>query len=166
MPVGVPTMTAPPGVAPTATDVRTPTLAAVPPKPVAPDHLPVSVTDDAGWHKTDRPGTDAWAPVGGRPPAVPPTDPAWQPGATNTAAGQPVARAQAPQASRPDPVVALVKTLCQNRATDVEVRYTGTKKLSVCFEVRGEAAGNALVKEIGNRQELVPYQIDFCVVVK
>ena len=68
--------------------------------------------------------------------------------------------------TRPDPVATLVKQLCQGRADGVEVRWTGTKKLQVCFETRTAAEAQKLVGDISKRPELAAYQIDFCVLVK
>jgi hypothetical protein len=65
-----------------------------------------------------------------------------------------------------DPVTALIKQLCKGRAEGVEVRWTGTRKLSVCFEIRTSAAAQRLVAEISGRPELRPYQIDYCVLVR
>jgi hypothetical protein len=65
-----------------------------------------------------------------------------------------------------DTIAALIKQLCQGRATDVEIRWTGSKKLMVCFEIRGTADAQKLVAEISKRSELAPYHIDFCVLVK
>jgi hypothetical protein len=68
--------------------------------------------------------------------------------------------------SAPDPVTELIKKVCQGRAEGVEVRWTGAKKLSVCFEIRTAAAAQKLVADISRRPELTAYQIDFCVLVK
>ena len=46
------------------------------------------------------------------------------------------------------------------------MRWTGTKKLSVCFEIRTAAEAQKLVTDISRRPELTAYQIDFCVLVK
>jgi hypothetical protein len=51
-------------------------------------------------------------------------------------------------------------------ADGVDVRWAGTKKLMVCFEVRTAAEAQKLVTDISKRPELAPYQIDFCAVVK
>lgn len=152
-PVGVPTITVPP-------------LVALPPAQVEPPKLVLPAVSETGappppdgptWQATPEkpapPGT--WMkPTGG--------DGAWQPGA----AARPVVRGQAPQPQQPDPVVTLIQAVCRNRAADVDVRYYGTKRLGVCFEIRGEAEATRLVKDISARKELAPFQIDFCVLVK
>ena len=51
-------------------------------------------------------------------------------------------------------------------AEGLDVRWTGSKKLTVCFECRTAPEGQRLVKDISARPELAPYQIDFCVLVK
>jgi hypothetical protein len=56
--------------------------------------------------------------------------------------------------------------VCEGRAGGVDIRWTGNKKLTVCFECRSAAAAQQLVKDISARPELGPYQIDFCVLVK
>ena len=147
------------------------------PEPAAtlapPAALPGSVTNEVKWQPTpDRadslpPGT--WAPATGAPrkPARPPADGDWQPGATNTTAPRLTARAQAgdttPQA---DPAAALIRGVCRGRATDVDVRWTGSKKLMVCFETRTAPEAAAVVRDLSARPELAALQIDFCVVVK
>jgi hypothetical protein len=124
--------------------------------PASPAPLPVSVTDDTQpkWQRgTPVPGSGEWnAPGGTRPQST-------------AAPSVPVARGQAPD-TKPDPVATLIRKLCDGRAGGVDVRWTGTKKLTVCFEVRTNPAAQQLVKDISARPELAPYQIDFCVLVK
>jgi hypothetical protein len=78
---------------------------------------------------------------------------------------QPIARGQADD-SPPDPIVAFVQQLCHGRARGLEVRWTGPKKLCVCFEVPHAAEAQRLVADISRQRELTPYQIDFCILVK
>jgi hypothetical protein len=68
--------------------------------------------------------------------------------------------------SGPDPIVALINRLCEGRAEGVEVRWTGSKRISVCFECRNAIDAQRLVRDISARPELTPYRIDFCVLVK
>lgn len=143
---------------------------------VTPAPLPTSVTADPPreepkWQQSSdpaapRPGTWAPAPSATPLPTAPPAPaqqaPDWQTGRTKT---EPVIRAQKPD-NTPDPITTLVKQACQGRAEGVEIRWTGTKKLQVCFEVRTSEAAQKLVADISKRAELTAYQIDFCVVVK
>jgi hypothetical protein len=99
------------------------------------------------------PGSGEWNAPGGNKPQ------------STAAPGTPVARGQAPD-TKTDPVATLVRRLCEGRAGGVDVRWTGTKKLTVCFECRTNADAQKLVKDISARPELAPYQIDFCVLVK
>lgn len=152
-----------------------PAPVAAEPKPggPAPAPLPTSVTADPPreepkWQQSsEQPGTrpGTWAPATNAAPL--PTVPVekapdWH---TGRAIAQPVVRAQQPDAA-PDPIAALVKQVCKNRAEGVEVRWTGTKKLQVCFEIRTAEAAKQLVADISKRPELTAYQIDFCVLVK
>jgi hypothetical protein len=142
----------------------------VKPLAVEPKPLPTEVTDDPPreefrWQPTAEPGTPipgTWAPAPGttpRPTApVGPTTGGW-PGRV------PVARGQMGEKNQ-DTVATLIKQVCQGRADGVEVRWTGTKKLSVCFEIRTAAEAQKLVNDISRRPELTAYQIDFCVLVK
>lgn len=172
-------------VAPPSPDVLVPPPAAlVPPvAPVsretvgAPEAKPaVPATAEVQWNRAaepyaPQPGTWTPASQSGAPaaPALPPPPPAhtseqptWK---TGSAAPPPVARGQADDA-RADPIAELVKRVCAGRAEGVEVRYTGTKKVVVCFEVRGKPSAEKLVADISARPELTAYQIEFCVVVK
>lgn len=165
---------------PVSVQPSAPTKAAVPatlpvePKPIAhtPSPLPTSVTadpprDEAKWKQSGesapRPGT--WAPATAPAPlptmAVEPPG-GWQSGAT---ARPIVARGQLNDGPA-DPIDALIKQMCQGRATDVEIRHTGTKKIQVCFEARTADDAKKLVSDISKRPELTPYQVDFCVLVK
>jgi hypothetical protein len=65
-----------------------------------------------------------------------------------------------------DPVADLIQAICRGRAAEVDIRWTGSKKLGVCFEVRNETDARGLVRDISARPELAPLQIDFCVLVK
>lgn len=217
-PVGVPTITAPPGAMPLATPampmpqsagVATKPLAAPPVAPVPsvplipqpdsvavlpppppipalasaeppkaalptaePKPLPTSVTtdpprDQLRWQPATEPATPppgTWAPAQGVQPL--PTVPVEAPprvGSTSVRPG--VARGQADD-PQPDPIATLIKQVCQGRAEGVEVRWTGTKKLQVCFEVRTAPEAQRLVADISKRPELTAYQIDFCVLMK
>ncbi|MDB5306008.1 MAG: hypothetical protein JWO38_210 [Gemmataceae bacterium] len=160
--------------APVVTPTAGPALSAIKlPGPVTPSPLPLSVTDEIQWRTNpDRavpvpPGT--WVPVTDTPrnPGPPADDNTREPGATETVRARPVARAQVADTDRqPDPAVALVQGLCRGRADGVEVRWTGSKRLAVCFEVGSAREAAALVKDISARRELAPLQIDFAVFVK
>jgi hypothetical protein len=155
-----------------------------PPKPALPtDHkatnsepkpLPTSVTtepprEEHKWQTAPEPATPApgtWTPAQGMQPlpTVPVEHPSsWQQG--NATVKPVVARGQMNDAA-PDPVAALIQQMCKGRADGVEVRWTGTKKLQVCFEIRTAAEAQKLVADISRRPELTAYQIDFCVLVK
>ncbi len=150
-----------------------PTVPAANPAKTVPASLPVSVTDDPlNWQpKTELPGTGEWGPAGNKPrtPAVPtaPTPtPNWQqPGTSSTAPTLPLARGQIGE-NRPDPTAALIRRLCDGRASGIEVRWTGSKKMTVCFECRSAPDAQQLVKDISARTELAPLQINFSVLVK
>lgn len=189
-PVNVPTLAPPPGTrfaAPALQPMALPAspvssgaplnVSKPPALPASPAPLPVVGGDDSRWQpSTVAPlqplpttGGGTWAPVmTPRGPVQSGTpEPAWQPGATNTRDARPVVRAQAPDAEpQHDPYIRLIHEVCRGRAANVEVRYTGSKKLSVCFEVRGEPEATALVDDISRRPELGPFQIDFCVFVR
>ncbi len=189
-PVPAPVVALP--VLPPAVPLPTPSVlpSVEPAKPVGatpPSPLPISVTDESKpavpnrvevtigapkreaqhWQTAPEPTQRApgtWAPAGA-PLPVHSNDatPAWKSGAAPV---KPVvARAQIPDAE-PDSVATLVRQVCQGRADGVDVRWSGTKKLMVCFEVRAAAEAQKLVTDISRRPELAPYQIDFCVVVK
>lgn len=137
------------------------------PLPTGPRPLPTTATvrDEANWNRAADPAPPQpgqWLPAGDPAPLPTraPSEPMWNPGR-----GAPVIRGQSND-SRADPVAELVKQLCAGRAEGVEVRYVGTKKLVVCFEVRGKAGAEKLVADISARPELTAFQIDFCVVVK
>lgn len=142
------------------------------PKPAAPPAVkpPEPRREEHNWQPATEPTHPApgtWAPAGGvtpQPaPAAPTNDaPAWKSGA---APAKPVVRAQMPD-NAPNPVETLIKQMCQGRAESVDIRWAGTKKLMVCFEVRTAPEAQKLVTDISKRPELAPYQIDFCAVVK
>jgi hypothetical protein len=177
MPVSVPAPVVEPvkPIAPPAPvePAKTP-LPSVPPKPVpvAPAQLPSSVTEqppheEPTWQRNTEPTPPApgtWTPAPGANP-LPTTEPPGQMGQLGGTKGPVVARGQLND-SAPDPVTELIKKVCQGRAEGVEVRWTGAKKLSVCFEIRTAAAAQKLVADISRRPELTAYQIDFCVLVK
>jgi hypothetical protein len=128
------------------------------------------VTDDSlKWQAkpgvpTAEPGN--WTPASGKPQtqAVPPAAPVWQE-SRPTAGVQTVARGQIGD-DRPDPTVTLIRTLCDGRASAVEVRWTGSQRLAVSFDCRTAADAQQLVNDISARPELGPLQIDFRVGVK
>jgi hypothetical protein len=142
------------------------------PKPLetAPTTLPPSVTEiPAGapqnWTPPTKPATPApgtWSPAADAQP-LPTVSPSDQVG---RAPGAPVVARGQVNENNPDPLATLIKQVCQGRADGVEVRYTGTKKMQVCFEIRGATEAQKLVNDISKRPELTAYQIDFCVLVK
>lgn len=151
------------------------------PKPEAPARVEVKESkppeapkrEEYHWQMapaSTQPAPGTWAPASSAQPAptpvpVPPTNeaPAWKSGAANV---KPVvARAQMSD-NTPDPITTLVRQVCQGRATFVEVRWTGTKKLIVSFEVRTAVEAQRLVTDLSRQKELAPYQIDFCAIVK
>jgi hypothetical protein len=145
--------------------VPLPVAEATPPAGI-PGPLPTSVTttppkEESNWQPANEsapppPGT--WAPSQGMAPETG--------GRTGRAPSAPVVARGQMNDKTPDPIATLIQQMCQGRATGVEVRFTGTKKLQVCFEVRGANAAQQLVGEISKRPELTAYQIDFCVLVK
>jgi hypothetical protein len=157
---------------PTAEPGRTP-LPTIEQRPASPGPLPTSVMEtppreEMKWRRTtepapQQPGTWAPAPATTPRPTTESPAPSWQSGRAREAPV--VARGQLND-NAPDAVATLVKQLCTGRADAVEVRWTGAKKLSVCFEIRTPAAAQKLVGEISKRPELAAYQIDFCVLVK
>ena len=124
--------------------------------PSAPEALPPALTDDMNWNPTPEPAR-----------VVPPGTwlPATTPGAMN-AKPTTLARGQMPDANRADPVATLIQGMCRGRAEGIDVRWTASKKLTVCFEVRSQPDATRLVRDISARQELAAYGIDFCVLVK
>ncbi|AWM38846.1 hypothetical protein GobsT_29280 [Gemmata obscuriglobus] len=141
-----------------------------PEEPKRPEPKPEPRREEHLWQAAPEPAQPApgtWTPAGGRPAqppaAAPTTVPAWKSGAANT---KPiVARAQMGETG-PDPIETLIRQLCQDRAEGVEVRWSGTKKIMVCFEVRTAPEAQKLVTDISKRPELSQYQIDFCAVLK
>jgi hypothetical protein len=169
--------------------VEQPTTTTAAPAPAA---LPVSVTEyQLRWQPTSETATggewttpakprpastpasvpaSAPAATPGTTPALPvtpaPTTPNWQqPGATDTTQSPRTARGQSGDTT-PDPVVSLIRRLCDARAEGVDVRWTGSKRISVCFECQNAMDAQRLVRDISARPELTPYRIDFCVLVK
>jgi hypothetical protein len=108
------------------------------------------------------PGTTS-QPAGAAPQSAAPA-PKWEQ-SRGTERTQPVARGQVGD-NRPDPAATLIRKVCEGRADAVDVRWVGTKKLTVCFECRTTADAQKLVKDVSARPELAPFQIDFCVFVK
>jgi hypothetical protein len=143
----------------------TPAMVPVPGTPVGP-LLPRPAT----------PGDVRWQPTGETPP---PPEGTWTPaipagnsrlnGAPARPEGgtSPVARGQiGDAAAQPDPVGDLIRGVCKGRASGVEVRWTGSRRLTVCFEAATQAEATRLVNDLSARPELNPLQIDFCVLVK
>jgi hypothetical protein len=62
--------------------------------------------------------------------------------------------------------VTLIQKMCDGHAEGVDVRWVGSKKIMVCFQCHTAQEAQKLVKDISARQELAPFQIDFCVFVK
>jgi hypothetical protein len=181
-PVRVPTITSPPVPKPVAV-APPPAIPYVEPvKPVAPvtsqkplatgspSPLPTSVTeeprpDEMRWQPSREPAVappGTWTPAGAPPARPAEPQPNWSGGAAVTPV---VARGQLAD-EKPDPLATLIRQMCQGRAEAIEVRWVGSKRIAVCFEVRGSADAQKLVSEISKRPELGPYQIDFCVLVK
>lgn len=152
------------------TPLPLPTSVTEEPKPVEPTRVEVKVEApkpvEQRWQTSPEPAHPApgtWTPTGQPLPVMPANDePGWKSGA---APAKPVVvRAQMPADS--DPVATLIRQVCQGRAEGVDIRWNGTKKVMVCFEVRAAAEAQKLVTDISRRPELAPYQIDFCAVVK
>lgn len=146
-----------PGVV--SSEHRLPPIPVIAPESPLPTVLPGSTPDEQPtWQPSrEKPASDQWAPVG-KASELPPNR-----GPVMPAGG--VARGQADD-GRADSVGNLIRKLCEGRASGVDVRWTGSKKLTVCFECRSAPAAQQLVKDISARPELGPYQIDFCVLVK
>jgi hypothetical protein len=129
-----------------------------------PSPLPVSVTDDQKWQPGNAqpatPATTDWN-RGGTPAPLP----AHPQSRGNGGAVNPVARGQVGD-SQPDPVATLIRRLCEGRAGGVDIRWTGTKKLTVGFGCPTAIDAQKLVEVISARPELTAYQIDFRVLVK
>src|SRR5262249_9869840 len=135
-----------------------------------PSPLPTGLTEDPGWHgtpitpQTVPPGT--WIPATPPPgaPALPPQV-GVEPGA-KVVKPTTIVRGQMPDPARTDSAPMLIQTMCRGKANGVEVRWTSSKKMTVCFEVLSEPEATRLVREISARPEFAPIAIDFCVVVK
>ena len=127
--------------------------------PTPPSELPPALTEDSRWQPT--PELPQPVPPGTWMPAITPE----LPGA-KIAKPVMIARGQMPDPARIDPAATLIQGVCRGRANGIDVRWTASKKMTVCFEVRSEPEANRLVKEISARPELAAYAIDFCVVVK
>jgi hypothetical protein len=128
-------------------------------------------TADIQWQSTPQKlvPLETWGPATGTPQTPTPqpqSDRGWQPGASLSPSPS-AARGQAPEANpQPNPVTDLIQAMCRGRVKDLDIRWTGSKRLTVCFEVRTEPEANRMVKDICARPELRPYAIDFCVLVK
>jgi len=122
----------------------------------APEPLPPALTEDNTWKPVAAPS--------GAAPVLPPPGLFVEPGAK--VVKHEIVRGQMPDSSRSDPAIALVQAVCKDRAAAIDVRWTSSKKLTVCFEVRSQSDANQLVKDVCARPELAPLAIDFCVVVK
>jgi hypothetical protein len=141
-------------------------VAAAPPT-VTPSSLPVSVTDDQPkWHPRGDSPAQPTQPAGGEwnragaPQSR--SEGNWRRDTVRTPA---VARGQLAD-TEPDPVSATIRKTCEGRASGLDIRWTGTKKLTVSFECRTAAESRQLVKAISDRPELAPLRIDFHIKVK
>jgi hypothetical protein len=194
-PIGVPTIAPPPGAGaavplpplldkPSATlpnEVKpvipvglAPPVNVVPPLgpdepallPTKPTPLPLTTTKPAGDEPRWQPGEQPGLPEGTWTPAVGQPKPLNQPESMRPA-DQLRIRAQMPDGrTQADPTADLIRAVCQGRATGIDIRWTGSRRLAVCFESRSEPDAAALVRDISARRELAPLQIDFCVFVK
>jgi hypothetical protein len=123
---------------------------------------------DVQWQSTPQKlvPLETWGPATGTPQQQPTHERGWQPGASLSPSPS-AARGQAPEANpRPNPAADLIQAMCRGRAKEPDIRWTGSNRLTVCFEVRTEMEANRLVKDICARPELRPFAIDFCVLVK
>ena len=134
--------------------------------------LPMSVNNEPlQWQPTSgAPAQGDWQAPGkgalpSTQPGTPPPAPDGQSGAMGVGRSQSIARGQIGGAE-PDPIITLIKRICDGRAEGVDVRYTGSKRLTVCFECKTTPEAQKLVRDISAREELVSYRIDFCVLVK
>ena len=126
-----------------------------------PSPLPVSVTEDQKWQPGHaRPATNDWN-RGGSPTTLP----VLPQSRGNEGAATTVARGQVGE-TQPDPTATLIRRVCESRAGGVDIRWTGTKKLTVCFDTPTATEARKLVEDISARPELTAYQIDFRVLVK
>jgi hypothetical protein len=147
------------------TPMLTPTVQPAPIAPIigpeasVPSILPGGGIDEQPtWQPSrDQPATNQWSPVGTG------TNPRPDRNLSVPIVG--VARGQVDD-NRTDAISHLIRKVCEGRAGGVDIRWTGNKKLTVCFECPSAAAAQQLVKDISARPELGPYQIDFCVLVK
>jgi hypothetical protein len=135
------------------------------PVPVLPPASAAPAADEIRWQAN--PERAAPAPAGTWVAPADRSRPGPGPGAS-IAPRLPIARAQAgddvPQPA--DPVLALVEAVCRGRAAGIDVRHTGPRRVTVCFETRTQPAAAALVRDLSARPELAPYEINFCVLVK
>ena len=103
-----------------------------------PEPLPVSVTEEtSNWQrKSETVAPGDWGPAGAKPaPAKAPAEiktPDWQQPGMSFRGSQPIARGQIDD-TRPDPVVELIRRLCNGRAERVEASWTTSKRLTVKF---------------------------------
>lgn len=160
---------------------------------ITPGTLPTSVTDNplkwqptneqqspGQWNSTGKVKPAAPAaqppaaqPLPAKPPAAQPSKPPaelpppdWrEPGASDTNRPQAIARGLAPD-NTPDPALMLIQRLCTGRAEGLDVRWTGSNRLSICFECHSSNEAKKLVQDICARTEFISYRIDFCVLVK
>ena len=134
-----------------------------------PAALPVSVTDDPmSWQpNSESTSPDGWGPSKAKPQSstTQPAPDLQQPGMGRSVPGLPVARGQVGD-TQPDPMVAVIKRVCEGRVIRVDVRWTGSKKLEVVLQCRNAAEAHRLVKDISAQPQLAPVQIDFSIVVK
>lgn len=137
------------------------------PAPTGPAPLPVSVTEDrTNWQSPNtQPSPGEWSPAGGmkRPaPDATAPEPNW--GSLKRPA-QSIARGQVGE-TQPEPAADLIRRVCDGRAHDVDIRWTGSKRLSVHIRCRTTFEADRLMREISARPELAPLQIDFTVIAR
>ena len=136
-----------------------------------PEPLPVSVTEEtSNWQrKSETVAPGDWGPAGAKPaPAKAPAEiktPDWQQPGMSFRGSQPIARGQIDD-TRPDPVVELIRRLCNGRAERVEASWTTSKRLTVKFVGPTASDVRRLADEIGARPEFAGIQIDFQLRIK
>ncbi len=160
--------TAPPTQPAPVPTTQLPTIPSVAPSAAPSAAAPAAAADEIRWQSnpTYRPGPapGTWLPPADRARSV------GQPGASLeprpiVARGQ-IGDEVQPPPQPADPVESVVQAVCRGRATGIEVRHTGPRRVAVCFEARTQTDATALVRDLSARPELAPYEINFCVLVK
>lgn len=142
---------------------------------VLPDGSPqssASSAEELQWQSQPVQGEplDHWMPSEVQPRSVPP-----HPSNTNRPAGdvpwsrssginRVVARGQAPDDSN-DPTITLINQLLRGKAEEIDIRWTGDRQLTICFQCASREEGQRIVRELSARPELIPLQVDFCVFI-